>query len=78
VGAAEALGGSGENRQTNPLRIFAHLRIPKSNNRPSLAFKPSGAPGISHDIVCLRMLSAIQFHRKHCFSASDINDEPAN
>ena len=75
MGAAEALGGSGENRQTYTLGIFAHLRIPKPNNRPPLAFKPSRPAEISRDIFRLSVLPTIKLYRKPCLPAGDINDK---
>lgn len=70
---AEALGGSGENRQTDTIRVFAHLRIPKPNNRPPLAFKPSRAPRITCNVLGLRVLPTIKLYRKPCLPAGDIN-----
>jgi hypothetical protein len=40
VGAAEALGGSGEDRLGSSDRIVAHVIVPDSKHRPSLFRQP--------------------------------------
>jgi hypothetical protein len=71
VGAAEALGGSGEDCLASTLRIFLNVAVPDAQHGPAFRSQPFVACSIARG---LGMLTAVDLNHKFRLSAGKIDD----
>ena len=71
MGAAEALGGSGEDRLRRADRIFANIAVPHAKHRPAFGAQPFVAFGVMSRI---RVLTAIDLNHELCLTAREVGN----
>ena len=76
MGAAEALGGAGEDVFGRAFGVVAHIAIPQAQDLPALLFQPGRAGGIVTRL--LLMLAAVELDREPRLAAGEIDDVGAD
>ena len=71
MGAAEAFGGSGQNRLGNARRVLMNIVVPYAHNGPAFAPQPIVATEIASSF---RVLPAIDFDHQPRLATGKINN----